>query len=319
TAAAGRFRMTGIGRDRLAVVRLDGPTIASKYLHIRTRPGEAFKVPAVEADPEYGTPQLDVTYYGADFRHVAGPTKPIVGIVRDKDTKQPLAGVTIRSEKLAHNPMHGIHIVQTRTDAHGRYRLVGMPTGAGNKIKVVPPADLPYVTPTVDVPGNPGVEPTTVDIELKRAIWIEGRITDKVTGKPLKGHVTYALRDDNPNQSDYVGFWGGIDGLKPTNADGTYRLLGLPGPGQILVRWQDGYLLGDERDDEDGLHEDFGHVPQENFAAFARIDPAKGSESVRRDITRVPGWTFTVTVLGPDGKPLVGAIRGEQSERMKTA
>src|SRR6185312_12822585 len=32
------------------------------------------------------------------------------------------------------------------------------------------------------------------------------------------------------------------------------------------------------------------------------------AESVKRDVTLDPGWTFTGTVLGPDGRPLAGAL-----------
>ncbi len=306
--AAGRFRLTGVGRDRLAIVQLDGPTIASQYLRIRTRPGEMFEVPWMEADPEYRTPRQMHTYYGSDFRHVAGPTKPVVGVVRDKDTKKPLAGVTVESYKLAHNPLHGRRIVWTTTDAQGRYRLVGMPKGAGNKIKIVPPRDLPYVAPDVEVPDSPGLDPVTVDVELKRGVWIEGRLTDKDTGKPLRGSLMYHVRDPNPNQDDYLGFFSGEHGVA-TNEDGTYRIVGLPGPGQVVVWWQEHYLRGADRDDEDGPPADeLGPLPAVNFAAFARVNPPKGAESVRRDITLVPSWTFTGTVLGPDGKPLAGAL-----------
>jgi hypothetical protein len=318
TDVEGRFRLTGIGRNRLVIAQLDGPTIASEHLHILTRLGEPFKIPYLGADPNYGTPQFDVTYSGAVFRHVAGPTKPIVGVVRDKDTKKPLAGVTIQSEKLGHNPLHGRKIVQTITDVQGRYRLVGMPKGAGNKIKVVPPVDLPYIAPVLEVPDSFGPDPVTVDVELKRALWIEGKITDKLTGKPLRGGLMYLARDKNPNRKDYLGFYGGLPGIG-TNEDGSYRIIGLPGPGLLAVWRQPQYLLGAERDDEDGLKEAFGYIPQCNFAAFARIDPAKGIESVKRDIALVPGWTFRGTVFGPDGKPLIGAVMGGQSEKMKTA
>jgi RNA polymerase sigma factor (sigma-70 family) len=307
TDAAGRFRLTGIGRERLAVVQLDGPTIVSQHLRIMTRPGKSFEVPDLEADPEYGHPRIDTTYYGADFRHAAAPTKPIVGVVRDKDTKKPLAGVTVRSQKLANNPLHGRHIVQTVTDNQGRYRLVGMPKGAGNKVQIVPPGGLPYLSPDVDVPDSFGLDPVTVDVELKRGVWIEGRLTDKVTGKPLRGHLMYHVRDGNPNRGDYLGFYGGLPGVA-TNEDGTYRIIGLPGPGQVVVWRQEHYLRGADRDDEDGPPDEFGYMPAINFGAFARVDPPKGVESVRRDITLVPGWTFTGTVLGPDGKLLAGAL-----------
>jgi hypothetical protein len=62
-----------------------------------------------------------------------------------------------------------------------------------------------------------------------------------------------------------------------------------------------------------------------NYSAIARIDPPKGVESVKRDVTLDPGWTFTVTVLAPDGKPLAGAwgigLTGYwwEPERIKTA
>ena len=318
TDAAGRFRLTGIGRNRLVIVELSGPTITSEILHILTRRGEAFKVPCLRADPEYGTPQVDVTYYGARFRHVAGPTRPIVGVVRDKDTRKPLAGVTIESHDMAHHQLCPRRIARSVTDAQGRYRLVGMPKGAGNTVKAVPPGELPYVSPVVKIPDNPGLDAVTVDVELKRGVWIEGTITDKATGRPLRGRVTYLVRDSNPNLRDYLGYYGGFPGVA-TNEDGTYRVVGLPGPGLTLVQQQPLYLLGAERDDEDGLKEAFGYLPQGNFAAFARIEPVKGVESVKRDVALVPGWTFSGTIRGPDGKPLTGAVMGGESEAMKTA
>ena len=69
-----------------------------------------------------------VTYYGANFRYPAAPTKPITGVVRDKDTKKPLVGVTIRSHTMAdsRNYYPDENVVQTTTDKDGRYRLVGM-------------------------------------------------------------------------------------------------------------------------------------------------------------------------------------------------
>ena len=84
----------------------------------------------------------------------------------------------------------------------------------------------------------------------------------------------------------------------------------MPGPGLVAVHFVDGYLRAPERDDEFGIKEVFIPtipLPTMNYTAIARIDPAKGVESVKRDVTLDPGWTFTGTVLGPDGKPLAGA------------
>src|SRR5262249_34409326 len=137
TDAQGRFRLTGIGRDRLVRAQLDGPTIASQRLCILTRPGKTIEV-TKSGGKRKEEPRVVTTYHGSSFRHAAAPTKPIVGVVRDKDTKKPLAGVTVQSDKFAGNPYSGVDIVRTTTDTQGRYRLVGMPKGDGNRVMVVP-------------------------------------------------------------------------------------------------------------------------------------------------------------------------------------
>src|SRR5207248_11498297 len=101
----------------------------SQHLHMLTRPGKTMEVTDYEGKPESNDPRQVTTYYGAGFRHAAAPTKPIVGVVRDKDTKKPLAGVTIRSHALTISPSsyREFDLVRTTTDAQGRYRLTGMP------------------------------------------------------------------------------------------------------------------------------------------------------------------------------------------------
>jgi RNA polymerase sigma factor (sigma-70 family) len=324
TDSAGRFRLTGIGRNRLVAAQLDGPTITSEHLHILTRPGTTIDV------TENGQA---TTYYGAAFRHAVASTKPIVGVVRDKDTKKPLAGLTIRSLALTTGPgsFESFDLVQTTTDAQGRYRLTGMPKRAGNRIVAVPGTGQPYVVTGKDVPESPGLDPVTVDIELKRGVLIEGKITDKVTGKPVKGQVEYFTFYSNPNLSDYDGFAATIPfHTVATKEDGSYQLFGLPGPGLVAVFKKDNYLLAPERDDEyqkDVPLNDtapFALTHPVNYGALAPIDPAKGVDSAKRDLTLDPGWTFTGTVLGPDGKPLAGArrltgMRWWDREGMKTA
>jgi RNA polymerase sigma factor (sigma-70 family) len=317
TDAEGRFRLTGTGSNRLVWVLLEGPALASQKLTVLTRSGKAIEVTEHKGRPEYGDPRTVRTYYGADFRHVAAPTKPIVGVVRDKDTKKPFAGVTIYSYKMANNPTHFFDsqaIVRTTTDAEGRYRLTGMPKGDGNKVLVMPPDDVPYVPVHAEVRDSFGLEPVTLDFELKRGVWIEGKITDKVTGKPLQAHVEYLSLYDNPHLlRDYPGFAGTNNRIVTAKEDGSYRIAGLPGPGLVGVRYSKGhYLRVSQRDDEDAIKEtELDTAPfhlsfPDNYWALARIDPAKGAESVKRDVTLDPGRTFTVKVLGPDGKPLSG-------------
>jgi RNA polymerase sigma factor (sigma-70 family) len=322
TDAEGRLRLTGIGRNRLVVARLDGPTIASQQLHLLTRSGKPFEVTHDQGNPDYGEPRTVTTYHGASFRIVAAPTRPVVGVVRDKDTKQPIPGVTIQT--YVRHVVPGLNhmvdiIVRATTDADGRYRLVGLPKSKDFAIVAIPPGDQPYLFSNQDVPDNPGLEAVTVDFALKRGVWIEGQITDKVTGKPLKGAVEYFSLYSNPHLAEYAGFDGSIlhdHGTKQTKADGSYRVVGLPGPGLIGVYYQKGsYLRAPDREDEFGTKErSFETSPYHmsftsNYNALARIDPAKGAVTVKRDITLDSGWSVTVTVLGPDGSPLAGTLR----------
>jgi hypothetical protein len=248
---------------------------------------------------------------------VAGPTVPVVGVVRDKDTKKPLAGVTIKSYKLAHNPFHGVDFIRTTTDAEGRYRLVGLPKGAGNKIVLVPGDDHPYVPVHAEVPDGTGFDPVTIDFDLKRGVWIEGKVTDKVTGKPVRTSVEYFSLYENPNLRDYPGYDGTIlfDGTrsKATKEDGTYRVAGLPGPGVVAVWGSDGYVRAPDRDDEYGVGgrglrtAPYHLLNPTNYAAIARVEPAKDAEKATRDVVLDPGVTIKGTLVGPDGKPVAGA------------
>jgi hypothetical protein len=309
TDAEGRFRLTGIGRNRLARVQLDSPTIASQYLRILTRPGAT--VEAVwGGDGESGIPRQVWAYYGASFRHAAAPARPIVGVVRDRDTKQPLAGVTIRSL----NGLGSGTNVHTTTDAQGRYRLSGIPKGEDERVVAIPPNDLPYVASTAGVPDTKGLGPVTVDIGLKRGVWIEGKVTDKVTGKPVRAQVEYFALSTNPNLREYAGFDAARPDQDEGNEDGSYRVVGLPGPGLVAVRHKgDSYLRANERDDGYGKEspddflgtEPLGLVPK-NYSAVAPVKPA-AVRAVKRDLTLDPGRTFTGTVLGPDGRPLAGS------------
>jgi hypothetical protein len=192
-----------------------------------------------------------------------------------------------------------------------------MPKREGNLIAAFPDLDLPYVSIHKEVPDGPGLDPVTVDLELPKGVWIEGKITDKVTGKPLRASLEYFSLYPNPNLKDYPGFDGTylFDRVgAAVKEDGSYRIAGLPGPGLIAVYPPRGhYLRAPYRDDEYGttkrsMSTSPYHISfTENYAALARVEPAKGSEVVKRDVTLDPGWTFTGTVVGPDGQPLAGA------------
>jgi RNA polymerase sigma factor (sigma-70 family) len=318
TDAGGRFRLPGIGRNCLVLALLEGPSIATEHLHILTQQGPPIQGLEFEGRRDKD-PRRVTTYYGSSFRHAAAPTRPIVGVVRDKDTKDPLPDVVIWAKKLANHPLNYLEtqaFIRTTTDARGRYELVGMPIGAGNRLAFKAPTELPYLQINADVPENSDAGPVTLDLDLKRGVWIEGKITDKATGKPVNqqfmGGALYILQRKNPNLRDYAGIeWFQFQGGR-VEADGSYRLLGLPGPGVIAISGGGNYLPARERSDEygaKGLSQDEFPDTFRNGSTIAvcRVNPPSGAPAFKRDLTVDPGWKFTCTVLGPDGKPLAGA------------
>ena len=110
-------------------------------------------------------------FYANDFTHVAGPSRPIVGTVTDRQTGKPLAGVTILSQKLAGDPVVGVgeDFIRTVTDAEGHYRLDGMPVGDDNEIGVVS-LDQPYWPVMKRVSVDPARDSAKLDFQLRRGV-----------------------------------------------------------------------------------------------------------------------------------------------------
>ena len=88
TDAEGRFRLTGIGRDRIVEIEVEGPTIQSATITAMTRPSATVSTPP-------GTDLRRQDDLRRDLRPPHSPGRALTGVVRDKRTKQPLAGVTV--------------------------------------------------------------------------------------------------------------------------------------------------------------------------------------------------------------------------------
>ena len=85
------------------------------------------------------------------------PGRPIEGLVRDAETKEPIPGAIVTAMQLFGSKMSIEGMITTMTDAEGRYRLVGLPKGNGHKLSVYPPLDRPYfITEFLKVPASAG-------------------------------------------------------------------------------------------------------------------------------------------------------------------
>jgi len=303
TAADGKFTLTGLGRERLAVVRIEGELIESRDVFVMTRPGEALTVTQwKEEDPEFQLPRH--TYYGCKFDHAAAPSRPVVGGVRDADTGKPIPGARVALEHVAGNIQWDPLRAHTRTDRDGRFKLIGMPLKDGNHVVARGPADEPYVAAyrEVSIPG--GLGPIEVDFKLKRGVWVTGRVVDRDANTPVQAEVHYFALTDNPHLKDFPGFR--RTDLHSRTDDGSFRLAVLPGPGVVALQLHGdhSFVAGDAQSDKspDVLPAKPFDFRRREFLAHVRIDPAADSTGVTCDFGLTAGTTATGRVVGQDGK-----------------
>ena len=146
TDAEGRFRLTGLGRDRRVELALEGPTIPHQDYTAATR--HSAVAPA-----------------GLPFEIVAIVPRAIRGVVRDKATGQPLAGVKM---SLAPADAHAF------TDKEGRYELLINPTARLFSVSAKPQSGQPYFASVASPKKTPGLAPLTADFELVRGLTLRG-------------------------------------------------------------------------------------------------------------------------------------------------
>ncbi len=305
TDAQGRFVLKGIGRDRLVHLKIEAPTIRPLSIELITRQVEPIRALNHPQFPRFGTR----TFYGASPRLAASPSRPVEGIVRDRATGEPIAGATISSYKLADQELGNNTIVQTKSDAKGHYRLLGMPRGSGNEVVVIPPPGAPYLQAMLRLDDPPGLGPMAFDISLTRGVVIEGRLVDAPDGKPVQAWVTYHVAVDNPALNAAPEFremqYAQSYMLKAdTGADGRFKLVGFPGKGVLAVETKDRTHPSDGKIE---FRPDFIPVVQMFRQALVEIDIPKDAKTFPKEIRLDPGRVIEGALVDRDGKPVVGA------------
>jgi RNA polymerase sigma factor (sigma-70 family) len=317
TGADGRFRLAGLGRDRIAEILVLDPTIATTQLYVATRDGTPIHVTNNRAlAPE----RSRLTYYPRRFEFAALPTWPIEGTVRDKDTGRPiprllLEGMVYQERSLI--PAAGVDAV---TDEAGRYRLVGLPRAPAYRLFVGPArGGQPYPEAVFRVPaGASWPEPIRFDMTLKRGVVVRGRVTDRATGRPVPGLVAAYTFADNPHAREYPGYAESGRNYADIDNDGRYEVVALPGRGIIACvtnvgRYRRGVGAGaitrgfePVGNSRGGFNTLPGMCMIDEYHVLAEVALDPKAKTVTRDLHVEPGRTLTIHVVDPDGRPLGG-------------
>jgi RNA polymerase sigma factor (sigma-70 family) len=332
TGADGRFRFTGAGRERFAVVRVEGPTIESQVVRAVTRPGfdpksiaptdEARMMPGMLRQP---TPKV----FGPRFDLTAGPTKPVTGVVRDAKTGEPLAGVRVSGSATA--AWWENHVTAT-TDAQGRYRLAGLPKAPEFHLTLFAGENRPYLPAGTAVSDTPGLAPIAADFVMAKGVMVSGRVTERGTGKPVRASLRYLPLADNKFFANTPGkdIYRFASLGDSTDAEGRFRLVALPGSGVILAQANDIRNSPGRYKQARIRPEDQGKASRGNgldaftgvggaietlmgYQAYKLIDPPAGAAPVTCDLEFEAGREITGRVLDPDGQPLAGALATGQA------
>jgi RNA polymerase sigma factor (sigma-70 family) len=299
TGTDGRFQLSGIGRDRGALLLIEGESLEQSFATVYTASNPAYQPLLLPGDGS-GERKL----FGPRFDLTVAPGRLIEGAVRDRDTGRPIAGAQIRAWAVG----------MTTSDAQGQFKIPGQPKGPGNQIEVTAPG-RPYIKVDMPVGDSPGVGPIHVDIALTRGVWVEGRLRNRANGRPIKARVQYYPLRDNPhlkecpdasfldnNVSDEEEF--------PTDAVGKFRAIALPGRGILTVRTVErGFLAASPLSQADAgnvLHAANFDYQMKQYQALVPINPADVESISISNIELTEGRTQHIKTRGPDGRPVTG-------------
>jgi protocatechuate 3,4-dioxygenase beta subunit len=320
TGADGRFEVRGIGRDRIARLDFHGGGVADGTLFVMARPAKTPRGarPHRQADRMMfglgreaafkGRYPQGTLLVGATFDYIAGPTKPIVGVVRLKGSGKPVVGAVVRAADPATHTA-----VTARTNAEGRFRIDGVPKAEFYELRFNPrPGIDPFLRHEAIIDDTEGLKPIETAIEVPRGVIVTGRLIDKATGRAVPPeYVSYNKAPDNLGPEDAaLGF--------SRLADAAFGMTVPTGPAMIAVlaavsTKDDPYacarLAEADRGKGIGGSGDGESItfPLSGSHTYRFINIPAGAESFAVQLELTRGDTRKGRLIGPNSKPVTRA------------
>ena len=314
----GKFQLKGLGVDQVAILRLEGESIATSDLQVVTR----------DMRPLHARP-IDMVgirsdiYYGRMFEYVADTGQTAAGTVTDSDTGEPLANVKVRLNQFADNTAFQSGYLTTQTDANGKFELKGLPQGGGHTIETLPDIKQPFLSVKKTLPKNSSsFDPIQCEFKLKKGKWVVGKLTESKSGQPVENvSVEYLPTRDNKHATEYPHYQPEITGYPPsyrykTDENGEFRVLAIPGRGILatVVSGAEGFdyeklsaanLQSDLVDRETQVKTYHPWVIT-GYNSLIEVNLEDNLEEVTHDLTITKGATKTLKFVDRLGNPVKG-------------
>ncbi len=269
TDAEGRFTIRGIGREIRALLMADDPRFARQRI-------------VVDTDRTAESKQVTIALE---------PAKVIAGRVTFADTGKPVPHAKI--EIIAYRGGPG-YSNQFETDAEGRFRTNPISTDQ-YAFFIHAPEGQPYLSTTTGIfTWTKGSLEHRLDLVLRRAALICGKVVEERSNRPVAGAALH-----------YLGLPAGNGVSSPwsdttrTGPDGSYQLPVLPNRGTLIVMGpSDDYVL-----QHMGQRMILGLPggPRWYAHAFIPCELKPGAESQEINVVLRRGTTIKARVTGPDG------------------
>jgi RNA polymerase sigma factor (sigma-70 family) len=239
TDGDGCFALRGIGAERVVLLLLSGPGIASTERWVVNR--EGFDAQPFNRELRDNVPQREfwgawTMMSGPDLAVVAESEKIIRGVVKDAGTGKGVAGATIwlTASGDREDSFFGLLALplKTRTDAEGRYEMRGARKLKSYMFQVTKDPAAGYLGSNVRIDNTSGYQPMTADLTVKKGVIVTGKMIDKASGKSVPGYVQTAVLNGNPFAKEYSinNEYPRIVSPAETGSDGTFRDVVIPGP-----------------------------------------------------------------------------------------
>ena len=335
TDAEGRFQIKGLGNDRIATLNVTAHGMVDMPLSVMTR--DTADV-VLYRDPG-GYPER--ANWGAKFTIKLKAGRTVSGVVRDRQTHEPIAGMWVGHHVL-YSLKHGNRAQPVVTDAQGRFTVSGIhPAINPLEIEAVSQPGMTYLMARWIVDDQPAL------IECAKGIPFRIKLVDEA-GKPVDSgvEVTYQPILPNPNLEPLLrgaSYYGGHAlSVGANRGGGVYEGFVIPGPGAVLVKWARAHsyrpafvdpkaFFEPGRTDwtpqeqitsygtQDTLIEAYGWSDQHDYAAIVLVNPAGDSKPLEPSATLKDIVKRTSEIVPSDSKLMeLSATLFEDTPRMVT-